>query len=35
MTGTELALIDGRHHVRRLRQELRWNQAYHRLAQGF
>jgi L-arabinose isomerase len=35
MTGTELVLIDGDTTVRRLRQELRWNQAYHRLAQGF
>ncbi|MEY9848688.1 L-arabinose isomerase [Streptacidiphilus sp. MAP5-3] len=35
MTGTELALIDAGTTVRRLTQELRWNQAYHRLAQGF
>jgi L-arabinose isomerase len=35
MVGTELVLIDGRTEVHRLRQELRWNQAYHRLAQGF
>jgi L-arabinose isomerase len=35
MTGTELVLIDGDTTVPRLRQELRWNQAYHRLAQGF
>ena len=35
MTGTELVLIDGDTTVHRLRQELRWNQAYHRLAQGF
>jgi L-arabinose isomerase len=35
MTGTELVLIDGDTTVQRLRQELRWNQAYHRLAQGF
>ena len=35
MTGTELVLIDHDTKVRRLRQELRWNQAYHRLAQGF
>src|SRR6476646_8676863 len=35
MTGTELVLIDHDTTVRRLRQELRWNQAYHRLAQGF
>ena len=35
MVGTELVLIDADTTVRRLRQELRWNQAYHRLAQGF
>ena len=35
MTGTELALIDAGTTVRRFTQELRWNQAYHRLAQGF
>ena len=35
MTGTELVMIDHATTVRRLRQELRWNQAYHRLAQGF
>ena len=35
MVGTELVLIDGDTTVRRFRQELRWNQAYHRLAQGF
>jgi L-arabinose isomerase len=35
MVGTELVLIDDRTEVHRLRQELRWNQAYHRLAQGF
>jgi L-arabinose isomerase len=35
MTGTELALIDNDTTVRRFIQELRWNQAYHRLAQGF
>ena len=35
MTGTELALIDRRRPRRRFPQELRWNQAYHRLAQGF
>ncbi|GAA2806261.1 L-arabinose isomerase family protein [Saccharopolyspora taberi] len=34
MTGTELALIDGRTTARRFRDELRWNHAYHRLAQG-
>jgi L-arabinose isomerase len=35
MTGTELVLIDADTTTRGLRQELRWNQAYHRLAQGF
>jgi L-arabinose isomerase len=35
MTGTELALIDGQTTTRRFAQELRWNQAYYRLAQGF
>jgi L-arabinose isomerase len=35
MTATELALIDADTTVRRFTQELRWNQAYHRLAQGF
>ncbi|MEZ0064560.1 L-arabinose isomerase [Streptacidiphilus sp. MAP12-20] len=35
MTGTELALIDAATTTRRFTQELRWNQAYHRLAQGF
>jgi L-arabinose isomerase len=35
MSGTELALIDGDTTIRRFTQELRWNQAYYRLAQGF
>jgi len=35
MTGSELALVDASTTTRRLGQELRWNQAYHRLAQGF
>ncbi len=35
MTGTELALIDASSTPRRFTHELRWNQAYHRLAQGF
>ncbi|MEY9878012.1 L-arabinose isomerase [Streptacidiphilus sp. MAP12-33] len=35
MTGTELALIDAGTTVRRFTRELRWSQAYHRLAQGF
>ena len=34
MTGTELALIDAQSSTRRFTQELRWSQAYHRLAQG-
>ena len=34
MTGTELALIDTDTTTRRFSQELRWNQAYYRLAQG-
>ena len=34
MTRTELALIDSDTRVRRFIQELRWNQAYHRLAAG-
>jgi L-arabinose isomerase len=34
MLGTELALIDTDTTTRRFAQELRWNQAYHRLAQG-
>ena len=35
MTGTELALIDASSTPRRFTHELRWNQAYQRLAQGF
>jgi L-arabinose isomerase len=34
MTRTELALIDSDTRIRRFIQELRWNQAYHRLASG-
>jgi len=34
MTRTELAVIDADTTVRRFRHELRWNQAYHRLASG-
>ncbi len=34
MAGTELALIDEETTVPRFTKELRWNQAYHRLAQG-
>ena len=36
LTGTELVLIDGDHDgFAGSARELRWNQAYHRLAQGF
>ena len=35
MARTELALIDARPTVRRFAQELRWTQAYYRLARGF
>ena len=35
MTGTELVLVDASTTTRELARELRWNQAYHRLAQGF
>lgn len=35
MTGTELVLIDDATDGRRFVQELRWSQAYYRLAQGF
>jgi L-arabinose isomerase len=34
MTRTELALIDSDTRIRRFIQELRWNQAYYRLAGG-
>jgi L-arabinose isomerase len=34
MLRTELVLIDASTESRRFRQELRWNQAYYRLAQG-
>lgn len=33
--GVELLTIDADTTIRRFTQELRWNQAYHRLAQGF
>ncbi len=33
--GTELLLIDGATTTRRFLQEIHWNQAYYRLAQGF
>ncbi|WP_022910447.1 L-arabinose isomerase [Aestuariimicrobium kwangyangense] len=34
ITRTELVVIDDQTTVRGFQQELRWNQAYHRLAQG-
>jgi L-arabinose isomerase len=34
ITRTELALIDRNTTGRRFQQELRWNQAYYRMAQG-
>jgi L-arabinose isomerase len=34
MTGTELLVIDASTTTRRFAAELRWNQAYHRLARG-
>ncbi|WP_329560351.1 L-arabinose isomerase [Kitasatospora sp. NBC_01266] len=35
MLGVELLVIDADTTTRRFTRELRWNQAYHRLAQGF
>jgi L-arabinose isomerase len=35
MVGVELVLIDADTTVRQLKKEIRWNQAYYRLAQGF
>jgi L-arabinose isomerase len=35
MTGTELLVIDADTTVRQFAKEVRWNQAYHRLARGF
>jgi L-arabinose isomerase len=35
MLGTELLAIDADTRLRQLRKEIRWNQAYFRLAQGF
>ncbi|WP_106400981.1 L-arabinose isomerase [Actinocorallia populi] len=35
MVGVELLTIDAGTDLRRFTQEIRWNQAYHRLAQGF
>ena len=34
MTGTELLVIDADTTLRGFQRELRWNEAYHRLAQG-
>jgi L-arabinose isomerase len=34
MTGTELVVIDAETTTRRFARELRWSQAYHRLARG-
>ncbi|MEV4561341.1 L-arabinose isomerase [Kitasatospora sp. NPDC049285] len=34
MLGVELAIIDADTRIRQFTRELRWNQAYHRLAQG-
>ena len=35
MLRTELVIIDAETTTRRFANELRWNQAYYRLAQGF
>jgi L-arabinose isomerase len=35
MVATELVVIDAQTTTRRLTDELRWNQAYYRLARGF
>jgi L-arabinose isomerase len=35
MVGTELLVIDGSTTTRSFAKEVRWNQAYHRLARGF
>ncbi|WP_203898570.1 L-arabinose isomerase [Virgisporangium aliadipatigenens] len=35
MTGTELLVIDANTTTRQFTKELRWNQAYYRLARGF
>jgi L-arabinose isomerase len=35
MSGVELMTIDADTNIRQFTKELRWNQAYHRLAQGF
>ena len=35
MTRTELVVIDGATTHRQFANELRWNQAYYRLARGF
>jgi L-arabinose isomerase len=35
MMRTELLVIDNQTRMRDFRHEIRWNQAYFRLAQGF
>ena len=35
IAGVELLMIDSDTRIRDFRNELRWNQAYYRLAQGF
>ena len=35
MVRAELLVIDARHDARGFAKELRWNQAYYRLAQGW
>jgi L-arabinose isomerase len=35
IAGVELLMIDEHTRMRDFRNELRWNQAYHRLGQGF
>ena len=35
MLGVELLVVDADTHIRRFASEIRWNQAYYRLAQGF
>jgi L-arabinose isomerase len=35
IVGVELLVIDADTTVRGFAKELRWNQAYHRLARGF
>nr|BFE77632.1 hypothetical protein GCM10020093_002330 [Planobispora longispora] len=35
MLGVELLVIDAGTEIRQFTKEIRWNQAYYRLAQGF